>query len=143
MNQTRPDFVLPPRKIPSAERRAYSTPVAPPTGKLCAVHSSLMGRMRHSCPSCISRTGMSNLRFLRTGLTHFNRFKLYQRRKAACSVWQVHRRNLALAVHRNNDVRIADGQVHWFSHDDSCRAHLVEREDRVIHAQGQLDVGRK
>jgi len=31
-NWARPDAVLPPVKIPSAERRAYSTPVAPPTG---------------------------------------------------------------------------------------------------------------
>ncbi|HRA86927.1 MAG TPA: hypothetical protein PK992_02630 [Planctomycetaceae bacterium] len=32
-NWAMPDSVLPPVKIPSAERRAYSTPVAPPTGK--------------------------------------------------------------------------------------------------------------
>ena len=34
----KPDSVLSSVEIPSAERRAYSTPVAPPTGKFSAAY---------------------------------------------------------------------------------------------------------
>jgi|GEM_PF-3100482 len=39
----RPDSVPPPVKIPSAERRAYSTPVAPPTGEPSAANLPTFG----------------------------------------------------------------------------------------------------
>jgi len=39
----KPDSVLSSVEIPSAERRAYSTPVAPPTGKFCAAYLPAFG----------------------------------------------------------------------------------------------------
>jgi len=39
----RPASVLHPVEIPSAERRVYSTPVAPPTGKFCAAYLLTFG----------------------------------------------------------------------------------------------------
>jgi len=49
-NWARPDSVLPPVKIPSAERRAYSTPVAPPTGQPSAANVPAFGNVRTAEP---------------------------------------------------------------------------------------------